>query len=168
MAIVYSDAESHGDIAAVFIFEQKVSYIAGRLPLRVRKLLQERRTNIVAYELLAAVLAIIAVDGLLPAHVGVRHFVDSTPALACAIKGSSRQWDLNLLTGLLWFSNAARMRLYWGQYVRSASNLADGPSRNDFALMKRLGARRLQFDCSASCPAAEEWLTRPRVDALIL
>ena len=168
MALVFSDAESHGDVAAVFAFEQKVSYIAGRLPKRARNLSQQRRTNIVAYELLAAILAIFKVHSVLPAHVGVRHFVDSTPALACVVKGSSRQWDLNLLTGLLWFSNAARMRLYWGQYVRSASNLADGPSRHDFALMKRLDARRLQFDCSMLCPAAEEWLSRPKADVLVL
>ena len=168
MALVYPDAESHGDVAAVFVFEQKVSYIAGRLPGRVRKFLQTRRTNIAAYELLAAILAIFAIDSLLPAHVGVRHFVDSTPALACAVKGSARPRDLNLLTGFLWFSHAAGMRLYWGQYVRSASNLADGPSRSDFALMKRLEAGRLQFDCSALCPAAEEWLSRLRAEALVL
>ena len=168
MAIVYSDAESHGDVAAVFVFEHRVSFIAGKLPGNVRKLLQERRTNLVAYELLAAILAIVTVDRLLPAHVGVRHFVDSTPALSCVIKGSSRQWDLNLLNGLLWFSNAARMRLYWGQYVRSVSNLADGPSRSDFALMPRLGACRLPFDCSELCPAAEQWLSRPRPSALVL
>ena len=95
-------------------------------------------------------------------------FVDSTPALACVIKGSSRQWDLNLLTGLLWFSNAARMRMYWGQYGRSASKLADGPSRGNFELMKQLQAIRIPCRFGELCPAAGRWLLKPQGARLVI
>ena len=55
LAIVYSDAESHGAIAAVFVCEGTVQYMRGVIPRKLMSLFQCRKTNIVAYELIAAI-----------------------------------------------------------------------------------------------------------------
>ena len=86
LAIVYSDAESHGSIAAVFVCAGKVHFTQGLIPRSVMRLLEERLTNIVAYELIAA-LAVILADSLFPDNVGIRHFINSKPALGCILKG---------------------------------------------------------------------------------
>ena len=143
LAIVYSDAESHGSIAAVLVFEDTVQYMHWVIPARLRRLLCVREANVVANELVAAVMGVVMADRVFLRSIGFRHFVDSNPALGCILKGSSPQEDLNLLAGLVSYLAGSRMRAYWGQYVRSTCNLADKPSRGDYQQMIRLGATSL-------------------------
>ena len=166
LAIVYSDAESHGSIAAAFVCAGKVHFMQGIIPRSVMRLLEERLTNIVAYELIAAILAVIQADSLFPEHVGIRHFIDSKPALGCILKGSSPQIDLNCLSGYAWFAAGSRMRAYWGQYVPSKANLADAPSRGDMSLMNQLNAIRIPCDF-ARLNRAAEWLTSLQSELLV-
>ena len=121
------------------------------------RLLQYRKTNIVAYELIAAILVAITADKLFPETAG-RHFIDSKPALGYILKGCSPQVDLNSLAGLLWFTSGARMLSYWGHYVPSKCNLADAPSRGDFQQMKRLNASRVSCDFTSLSKETAEWL----------
>ena len=73
----------------------------------------------------------------------VVHFIDSTAALACVVRGFSRKPDLACLAGRLWFEACDLMIDYTAQYVPTNLNLADGPSRNDESLMEALGAVEL-------------------------
>lgn len=56
---------------------------------------------------------------------------------------------------------------YWSHYVRSKDNLADGPSRGDYELMKQLGAERVELDFSRMSDLAEQWFQTPRAEALM-
>ena len=58
--VFYSDAEGNGQIAAVAIKGPTRIYMKGRVPSRVRHMLKVRKTNIVAYELLIAVAALVS------------------------------------------------------------------------------------------------------------
>jgi hypothetical protein len=166
LAIAYSDAESTGSVAAVFVCDGCMYYMQASITRRVMRILRDRLTNIVAYELIAAILAVIVADRLLPANVGIRHFVDSKPALGCILKGSSPQDDLNSLAGYVWFAAGSRMRAYWGQYVPSKANLADAPSRGDASLLIQLGAKRVECDMHCILQAVE-WLASKRSDLLV-
>ena len=97
----------------------------------------------------------------------LRHFVDNQPALRAIVKGSSKQVDLNSLVGSVWYTCANRLASYWGQYVRSKSNLADGPSRRDYRLVKQLGAQEVPFEYGKLYDAAEKWLSHPLEATLV-
>ena len=71
------------------------------------------------------------------------HFIDSTSALNVVLKGASRQTDLNALVGVLWYRLCEQQATYWARYVASELNLADGPSRGDFILMRALTAQEV-------------------------
>ena len=104
------------------------------VPRAVTKLLNRRKTNIVAYELLAAYVALVSMDPESLRGCKVVHFVDSSAALACVIKGYSKQLDAVLIAGGLWFEACALTVDYTAHYIPSKSNIADGPSWNDVAL----------------------------------
>ena len=71
--ILYTDAESTGFVAAVILHKSGIWYMAGELPKSLKQLLKPRRTNIVGYELMAAILGVLMVDLLLPTRMCVRH-----------------------------------------------------------------------------------------------
>ena len=71
------------------------------------------------------------------------HFIDSTSALNVVLKGASRPSDVNSLVGALWYRLCEQQATYWARYVPSALNLADGPSRGEFGIMKALAAREV-------------------------
>ena len=60
--------------------------------------------------------------------------------LACLIRGFSDGPDLCFIAGTFWFEACGLMLDYRAEYVASSSNLADGPSRGDDSVMKRIGA----------------------------
>ena len=70
----------------------------------------------------------------------VVHFIDNTAALACVVRGFSRQPDLASIADRLWFEMAVIKCEYRAEFVQSAENLADGPSRDDLSGMLALGA----------------------------
>ena len=76
------------------------------------------------------------------------------------MKGYSRQSDLGGLVGNLWFNMSHIQSSYWAEHVVSASNLADGPSRFKYALMKALGARRVELDLAQHEQSLISWFDR--------
>ena len=53
------------------------------------KHLKRRKTNVVAFELLAGIMGVLQMQDLRLENVGVRHFVDSNPARQCMVKTCS-------------------------------------------------------------------------------
>ena len=166
--ILYSDAESTGRIASVIICPTVRVCYYGTVPAKLRELLRSRETQIIAFELIAAIVAILQVQQLGLNEVSFRHFVDSTPALSCILKASSKQDGLNNLSGLIWFTAGKLLKDYWAQYVPSAANLADGPSRNQFSVVTQLGIRIVRANFSACTLAAESWIASMAVEALVV
>ena len=112
----------------------------GRIPRKVRVQLLSRKTNIVAFELLAALVAFTALCPKELCQKRVMHFIDSSAALACVVRGFSRQPDLAMIAGRLWFESSVLMLDYEAHYVSTHLNIADGPSRNDVELLMQMGA----------------------------
>ena len=166
-AIVYTDAESDGNTATVIITSHTRLCYYGRVPQRLRRHLRRRKTNIVAFELLAAIMGVLQMQALGVENVGVRHFIDSNPARQCMVKACAKHDDLNNLVGMLWFMAGKTLRRYYCEYVPSASNLADAPSRGDFSLVTRLGARVIRSDFSTCVSAVESWMASMSMPALV-
>ena len=86
-------------------------------------------TQIVPFELMAAIGGLLVFDKHIGTDVRVLHFIDSMSALNVVLKGASSQSDLNSLVGSLWYMMRSRSATYWARRVSSDLNLADGPSR---------------------------------------
>ena len=72
------------------------------------------------------------------------HFVDNTSAIYCSIKGYSSDADTAALVHLLHAVMCELDVSVWFEYVPSAENISDGPSRADSELLVNLGAKRVQ------------------------
>ena len=71
-------------------------------------------------------------------------FVDNDSARHALIRGGSLSFASACLVGLFW-EEETRMRAFaWVERVPSSSNPADGPSRLNFELMRRMGAVRTE------------------------
>ena len=88
----------------------------------------------------------------------VSHYVDNQGALYCAISGRSADPDMNRLVFLAHMRIAQLGARVWFDYVPSASNVADLPTRLDdaaFARLLRLGRfvpMHLPPEWALSCP----------------
>ena len=133
----------------------------------LKKRLKPRKTQIVAFELLAAIMGILQCKQLQLEGTRVRHFVDSNPARQGLVRANSKQPDLNNLIGMVWFVAGKVLRRYWCQYVRSGSNLADAPSRGDFSTVKRIGARGVEAEFTLCVKFADTWISSMEVEALV-
>ena len=69
----------------------------------------------------------------------VIHFVDNDSATAALIKGYSPKADSAAIVGDYWLLAAKHKILIYVDRVESKSNISDGPSRRDFALMQIMG-----------------------------
>ena len=112
------------------------------------------------FEFVAGIIGIDAFSHLIGPGGRLVHYVDSRPALIILVKGYSRQTNLSDLVGNMWF-NMSRIQLAsWAEHVASASNLADGPSRLNYALMKALGARKVKVDLTRHTQSLTRWFSQ--------
>ena len=121
-----------------------------------------------AYELIAAIMGILQFQQLGHEGVGGRRFIDSNPARQCVDKASSKQPDLNQLTGMLWYTAGKMLKRYWCQYVSSSANLADAPSRGNFSIVTQLGARIIHTNFGECTLAVESWMSIMDLAALVV
>ena len=139
--LLYTDAEGSGRIGAVAEMPGgELLFLRGSIPSRVKRMLQPRRTQIVAFELLAALVGLTALAPSSLRGMRVCHFIDSSAALGCVVRGFCKQIDLALVAGRLWFEAADMHLEYFAHFVDTKCNLADGPSRNDISVLSGLGA----------------------------
>ena len=141
LALLYTDAESSGQIAAVLVSEGVTRCLVATIPARDVRRLHRRRTQIVAFELLAAVSGLSVFSQYVDLNARLLRFIDARAALNIVIKGASRQSDLNEIVGALWLQLSERQTTYWTFHVPSKANLADGPSRGVWNEMKALPAQ---------------------------
>ena len=83
----------------------------------------------------------------------VVHFIDNTGALVGIAKGYSKDVDSTRLINVFHTIAAAIMVNTWFEYVPSAANIADLPSRMDMELLEQLGSK--PFDIV--WPDPSEW-----------
>ena len=166
--IVYSDAESTGHIGLVFLYGGRTWYGHADLPQSIRRRFKRSKTNFLAYELTAAIVAILMLDRLIPGQVCVRHYIDNKPAKSSLVAGHSKQSDLNELVGMVWHAAAHRSLAYWAEWVQSEANLADAPSRGDCQQLMQLGGSEISLDFTSFVQAAESWRIKPTGASLMI
>ena len=132
LALLYTDAESNGNVAAVLVCAGLTYYWTTSVAPELKRRLHHRHTQIVAFELLAAIMGLIVFDSRVGLDTRLVHFIDAEAALKIVVKGASRQSDLNSLVEYLWLALSRRQVTYWARHVSSEANLADGPSRDKF------------------------------------
>ena len=115
----------------------------GKVSQLLRSTLKPRKTQIGAYELIAAIMGVLQGQDIQVSSMGIRYFVDYNPVRQGIVRATSKQPDLINLIGMIWFVTGKVMWRYWCSYVRSCSNLADAPSRGDFSVRTQIGARVL-------------------------
>ena len=103
-----------------------------------------RKQRIGELELLAAVCAYLTFADQLRGC-KVIHWIDNTGALAALIKGYAKAADLAKIVHAFAATNIGLQCEPWFEYVRSKANIADFPSRGDFAMLARLKAIRVEF-----------------------
>jgi len=84
------------------------------------------------------------VEGLLAGH-DVLHFADNKAANSAIIKGGSAAPDMARIVAALHLRLARQRTRLWVEFVKSEANLADLPSRGEFALVRALGATPVPF-----------------------
>lgn len=101
---------------------------------------RERSQYVGQLELLAAVAVYYSLAAELRGR-EVIHFIDNSGAMACLIKNYSSDRDSSRLVHTFWALACALEIDVWFEYVRSAANIADWPSRDKFDFVADLGAR---------------------------
>ena len=158
---IYTDASFERDgtdgigVAVLDPVSGERLYAAGVCPEWLRAaLVPGRKTYIAQLEAIAVVAAYTTFGHLLRGR-RVYHFVDNTVALSAAIHGYANQPDMADASNALHCATCGLRVDLWLEWVASAANLADVPSRpnKDRAVLDRLGMApvRLVF------PSPEEW-----------
>jgi hypothetical protein len=104
--------------------------------------LQQRKTQITAFELWAAAVALLTF--VVPDQLAVHHYIDNGAALGCLIKAHSGTRDLNNIAGgVMHKCSLATCHAHF-TFVKGKWNLADGPSRDWLVLLDELGAQEVE------------------------
>ena len=113
------------------------------VPAEVMDRFVARKQYIGQLELLAAVAVYWSVPELRGRD--VIHWIDNQGAIAALVKGYSRAPDsVQILHAFVVFTMALGLAI-WFEYVPSAANIADLPSRLDFVLLQSMGAVEVPF-----------------------
>ena len=97
-----------------------------------------KKQYIAQLEILAAIAVYFSLPTSMTQHREIIHFIDNTGAISSLLHGTSRKPDNTILVNVFHMFNAGlQARPFW-QYVASAANIADMPSRNDFELLAAL------------------------------
>ena len=126
----------------VCVASGRVWHFADRIPREWRRRLLARETQINLFELIAFRIAL-ATFGSWFAHSRVVAFVDNSAALSMVVRGWSKADDANEVAGECWHDIAACGADVHFEWVPSKLNLADGPSRGDFDLLRQLRSREV-------------------------
>ena len=114
---------------------------------------RERSQYVGQLELLAAVAVYYSLAAELRGR-EVIHFIDNSGAMACLIKNYSSDRDSSRIVHTFWALAGALEIDVWFEYVRSAANIADWPSRDKLDFVPDLGARVVD---PWVCPPTEAW-----------
>jgi hypothetical protein len=158
VVLIYSDAcwvrrpdgTIDAGLGAVVIFPAKRVVFHGQTPPAILDALQERETQINPIEAVANVATFYSVLHLIRGA-RVIAFVDNSSAVSSLVSGHSTQMDMQCITTLFHRMLVKEGIKAWFEWIQSALNIADGPSRGQF-----LGLEPADF-------AFPPWLSAPLV-----
>ena len=147
--MVYSDATGRGACAAVIVHPSgRAFFCRHQFPRARLKRLKTRQTQVIAFELWAAAMALLTF--VIKEKLVVRHFIDNRAALSCLVRAYSSHRDLNNIAGGVMHKCSLAVVSAFFDFVRSKDNLADGPSRDVLSLMEKIHAHEV-------APIIPEW-----------
>ena len=128
--VIYTDAEGSGRLGyAVYHNGKLLRWGTSKVTDKVKDHLLPRLTQINAFEVIAAIWAIMNCIDLLANH-AVQVYIDNTTAQAILAKETLSAPDLGTITGHFWqWAAGHRLRLEWFR-VASKASPADAPSRS--------------------------------------
>ena len=83
----------------------------------------------------------------------VNHWIDNTISLSGLVHGYARKLDLARMVNAFHLQITGLRTHVWFEFVPSKANIADLPSRGEFALLTRMGGRPSVL----SIPPAADW-----------
>ena len=84
-------------------------------------------------------------------------FSDNTSAEAATRRGSCREFDQGCLIHTIWLKLAQLRCGVWVERVPTEDNIADHPSREEYALLRKIGAKRLEPRLDSMFDNAQTW-----------
>jgi len=144
----FTDAAGSGMLAVVVFGASgtRPRFTSLRVPYRIDFRLQQRGTQIIAYEALATLLGFATFPEFFTAA-DVHMFIDSTAAGGALLKGFCAASDILAISAAFWGFVAKVQCGVWLSRVDSHANIADGPTRPDdlansgSQALRSLGAR---------------------------
>ena len=123
---LFTDASNSGMGSVILQDDQPMKSFGSRW----NPFLRRKHINILeAHAVLRGLIILQArLSGISQANLLIDVFIDNTSVLFTTMKGSSKSFELNAIVGQIWLLPITRCVRSW-QYVKSADNLADGPSR---------------------------------------
>jgi hypothetical protein len=124
-------------IGLVLVQGSTVRYADASVPLEAARRWLQRQQQVALLELLAPVAAI----HLWPHILKNQHVIlwlDNSNAFSALVKGYSGKLDITELAGTFWINSARLSISWWLDRESSAANMSDGPSRQNYSLMKKL------------------------------
>jgi len=139
--ILYTDAAGETPhVAGVLISDDCALFTHGAPPAWLTSQFLERDDNQIGVLEAVAVVASLATFSQVIKGAEVMVFIDDQGVLGSLLKGQSRSPETNAMVGQIWLKAATDdVYLYWWR-VESHANVSDGPTRDDFDIMRRLGA----------------------------
>ena len=125
--------------------DSALEFSSWNVPIHLVEKWMPRSNYMGQLELLAAPFAL-ATWGSRFQNRSVLMFIDNNSAAANLVKGYSPQTDSAAIVGEFWLAAAQLRTSVYIERVESKSNLADGPSRLDYSLVKFLGGSWQQPD----------------------
>ena len=110
-------------------------------PLEVYLCLLQRGDHQIGFQELAAPMLALATWPSLFQRCMWSAFLDNQGALHATINASSKSAEQNIAVGKVWLALAAADVRFHALRVESKSNVADGPTRDDYAWVVRLKAK---------------------------
>ena len=131
--IIYTDAacdpHRHGLGVAIFDTDSDTKQIlSGQVP-DLMKIWNFKETFVNQLELVAVLAAVLTFGPQHLKHRDVIFFVDNTSALSACIHGYARDTDMAAMSNLLHLALAQLQCTTWFEFVNSAANIADLPTR---------------------------------------
>ena len=131
-------------IAAVLLIDGQQYFTDCEPPVAAMEFFRPRADNqIMGLELLSIALGLSSFGPMLTGR-KVLVFSDNVGSEYNAKKGKAKSWDHSCIVHSIWRRAALSKMMLWIERVPTDSNIADLPSREDYGLLGRMGARRVE------------------------
>ena len=140
----FTDPHATNGWGVVVVRGDKMWHFNGVVPQSIFDIIKKKKTYIFLLEVIAQCMGVWFMAPELGPNCWA--FVDNVGAELALRKGFSRGRDANAVISLFWSSAAYTDVRPWFERVPSKAQLADGVSRGDDEMLRKMGSQHLDFD----------------------